>query len=44
MNNARNIECLAIDEIVVPEGRRHVQENKVKDLADSMALIVGTHI
>ena len=39
MNNARNIECLAIDEIVVPEGRRHVQENKVKDLADSMALI-----
>jgi len=36
MTDARNIERLPVGEIVIPEGRRQCQEDKVKDLADSM--------
>ena len=35
-DETRNIEPLPLDKIVVPEGRRHLQEDKVKDIAAAM--------
>ena len=43
MSETRKIESLSVDDIVIPEGRRELQDDRVEDLAVSMQLIGLRH-
>ena len=43
MSDTRKIESLSVDDIVIPEGRRELQDDRVEDLAVSMQLIGLRH-